>query len=506
MFTVLLTIIAIVLFSLHLLFNYNENARLFRKIPGPQGVFIVGNALEYLVTPVELFKHLRKLASKWDRMYKFWAFNIGAINIYTPDDIETIISTTKHNGKSHIYTFLSPWLKDGLLLSNGAKWQQRRKILTPAFHFNILRKFHTSIEENTQRMVETLDKARGKEVDVIPLLSEFTLNSICETAMGTRLTEEISDAGKPYKAAIYELGKLLVQRVTRIYLHANVLFNFSSIGKKQEKCLDTVHSLTRKVIKERKEYVEKNGFDIYETDNDDTVFLNQRRKKTAMLDLMLLAQKEDLIDDDGIQEEVDTFMFEGHDTTAAGLTYCLMMLANNNQIQGKIFEELREVFGASERSATMEDLTKLRYLECCIKESMRLYPPVPFISRTLTENVKLGEYIIPKGTYCHIHIFDLHRREDLYPNPTQFIPDRFLPENCIGRHPFAYIPFSAGPRNCIGQKFAMLEMKSAVSAILRRFQLVPVTRPEDLKLASDLVLRNSEPVYVSFIRRTILHD
>lgn len=61
-----------------------------------------------------------------------------------------------------------------------------------------------------------------------------------------------------------------------------------------------------------------------------------------------------------------------------------------------------------------------------------------------------GEYTIPKGIYCHIHIYDLHRREDLYPNSTKFIPERFLPENCTDRHPFAYIPFSAGPRNCIG--------------------------------------------------------
>lgn len=134
---------------------------------------------------------------------------------------------------------------------------------------------------------------------------------ISETAMGTRLSEELSDAGKSYKAAIYELGKLLVQRVTRIYLHSDFLFKYSSIGKIQEKCLETVHSLTRKVIRERKEYVEKNGFDIYDNEEeDDSIFLNKKRKKTAMLDLMLLAQKDNQIDDDGIQEEVDTFMFE----------------------------------------------------------------------------------------------------------------------------------------------------------------------------------------------------
>lgn len=72
-----------------------------------------------------------------------------------------------------------------------------------------------------------------------------------------------------------------------------------------------------------------------------------------------------------------------------------------------------------------------------------------------TENVRLtiisGGYVIPSGTYCVIHIFDLHRREELYKNPLKFDPDRFLPEKSAGRHPYAYIPFSAGPRNCIGE-------------------------------------------------------
>ena len=63
------------------------------------------------------------------------------------------------------------------------------------------------------------------------------------------------------------------------------------------------------------------------------------------------------------------------------------------------------------------------------------------------------EYIIPKGTSCNIHIFDMHRDPKIYPNPLKFDPDRFLAENCAKRHRFAYIPFSAGPRNCIGNIF-----------------------------------------------------
>lgn len=88
----------------------------------------------------------------------------------------------------------------------------------------------------------------------------------------------------------------------------------------------------------------------------------------------------------------------------------------------------------------------------CLKESLRMYPSVPLISRkTSKEIVTFTGYRIPKDTDVHIHIFDLHYNSDVYPDPEKFDPDRFLPENCINRHPFAYLPFSGGPRNCIGR-------------------------------------------------------
>ncbi|CAG9796530.1 unnamed protein product, partial [Diatraea saccharalis] len=396
----------------------------------------------------------------------------------------------------------------------GAKWQQRRKILTPTFHFNILQKFCVTIEENSRRMVEELSSSTGKKIDITPLMSEFTLNSICainsvvlETAMGTRFSEEMADKGQSYKAAIHNIGKGLVQRTTRVILFPDFIFNRSTLGRQQKQSIEVVQSFTKKVIKDRKVYLEENGddnLDNVEQNEFDTI---NKKKKTAMLDLLIQAQKDNLIDDQGIQEEVDTFMFEGHDTTACGLIYCLMLLANHKHIQviillqDNIFKELQTIFGDSKRNANYEDLSKMRYLECCIKESLRLYPPVPFISRQVSESINLGGYKLPKDVICHVHIYDLHRREDLFPNPLKFDPDRFLPENCVGRHPYAYIPFSAGPRNCIGQKFAMMEMKSALSAILRHFELEPVTRPWELRIAADLVLRNTEPIYVIFNKR-----
>lgn len=94
----------------------------------------------------------------------------------------------------------------------------------------------------------------------------------------------------------------------------------------------------------------------------------------------------------------------------------------------------------------------MQYLERFIKETLRLYPPVPFMGRELRESLRIGDVELPIGTQIHVHIFDLHRDPDQFHEPEKFDPDRFLPEQKDIRHPYAYIAFSAGPRNCIGKK------------------------------------------------------
>lgn len=129
-----------------------------------------------------------------------------------------------------------------------------------------------------------------------------------------------------------------------------------------------------------------------------------------------------------------------------------MLLANNENAQEQIVQEINDLMPDPSVEPTIKILNDMKYLERCIKESLRLYPTVPFISRVLDEDFTTNDgFVIPKTSVACIHIYDLHRNPKIYPNPEQFDPDRFLPENAQNRHPFAYIPFSAGPRNCIGE-------------------------------------------------------
>ena len=171
-----------------------------------------------------------------------------------------------------------------------------------------------------------------------------------------------------------------------------------------------------------------------------------------------------------IRDEADTFLFEGHDTTTSGVSWTLYLLAKHPEHQEKVREEVRSVLMGREW-LEYDDLKDLQYTQWCIKEAMRLYPPVFQVVREASEDMELDGHIIPKGSLLAVLIRVVHLQPDVWENPNEFDPLRFHPSNAEGRDPYAYIPFSAGQRNCIGQNFALNEEKTVVASILNRFEL-----------------------------------
>lgn len=195
-------------------------------------------------------------------------------------------------------------------------------------------------------------------------------------------------------------------------------------------------------------------------------------------------------------------MFEGHDTTTSATNWTLYLLGLHPEIQARVHEELDNIFGCSDRPVNTTDLRELKYLENCIKESLRIFPPVPFYGREVKEDVMINNYHIPANTSINIMTYALHRDPKQFPNPEVFDPDRFLPENSKNRHPFAYIPFSAGPRNCIGQKFAMMEEKIILSNILRHYRVESNEPRDKIVILGELILRPGNGNQLKLFPRT----
>ncbi|KAL7039693.1 hypothetical protein ACKWTF_000072 [Chironomus riparius] len=453
------------------------------------------------MSPVEIFQFVRNGAIKYQKSYQHSFFGCFFVyNIIRAKDAEKILSSSKLLKKGRAYQYLHPFLKTGLLTSEGAKWHQRRRMLTPAFHFNILKEFCEIFREESEKLVQQLKSLTGKEIDIIPISTQFTLNTVCESAMGIKLSD-LGNDGKTYRNNIYEIGSLLVSRMTKPWLFNDFAYRLFGSKKILDKVLKPIHEFTQSIISKRRiDFLIKRSINneqpIQETD-DENIYLRSKKKRVAMMDTLLQAQSEGLIDDEGIIEETDTFTFEGHDTTSAGMTFTLLLLAHHQEIQEKIFQEIQEVTDGRD-DLTTDDLNKMNYMERALKESLRVYPPVPYISRTFTKDFEHDGALYPKGSFVQIMIYDIHRDPEYFPDPEKFDPDRFLPENCINRHNYAFVAFSAGMRNCIGQRFAMLELKIMLAHVIKNFKVLPVTKREELVFKADLVLRTVDPVRMKF--------
>ncbi|KAJ4450387.1 hypothetical protein ANN_01808, partial [Periplaneta americana] len=368
-------------------------------------------------------------------------------------------------------------------------WHIHRKLLTPAFHFRILEQFVEVFNNNANILLENLSKhVNGLDFEIRPYIQLCALDNISETAMGVTLNAQRGE-NTEYVKAVRSMGNIFIQRIAKPWIHPDFIFSLTSRGKEQKRCLSILHGLSKSVVKARKEQMQKSKFQTSEESAEDQCGIKRR---LALLDLMLEASDDGIkLTDEEIREEVDTFMFEGnlnfthvtgHDTTTAALSFALWNLSKHPDIQEKVFAELNDIFGDSDRNPTSYDLQNMKYLEMVIKETLRLYPSVPLFGRELADNMSFGDYIVPAGATVLFLPFMTMRRADIYPDPDKFDPDRFLPENCVGRHPFSYIPFSAGPRNCIVRPVYVIDV----------YKLTPSNGPKersrrarDLTVASD---------------------
>lgn len=252
-----------------------------------------------------------------------------------------------------------------------------------------------------------------------------------------------------------------------------------------------LHRETMNTIALRRQKLAEEGIHVI-TDAQKTNDIGIKRR-LAFLDTLLLAQMEGAnLSDSDIREEVDTFMFEGHDTTSSAIAFAIYLFSQNAEAQEKAFEEAVVMEGREKET--------MKYLEACIKETLRLYPSVPQFSRLLIEDYKIRDIVVPKGSAITVLTYMVHRDKKYFPDPEKFIPERFLNESEM--HPFQFVAFSAGPRNCIGQKFAMLELKCSLAKILRAFQILPVKgfQPQPL---SELVIKSGNGVEVKLNKRVL---
>eukprot|EP00112_Aurelia_sp_Birch-Aquarium-sp1_P013574 Seg2883.1 transcript_id=Seg2883.1/GoldUCD/mRNA.D3Y31 product="Cytochrome P450 4V2" protein_id=Seg2883.1/GoldUCD/D3Y31 len=459
--------------------------------------FLLGHSLMFPTDPCKLITLIRDWLVEYNKELMIY---LGPHRFFlsgNPDHSEILLSSTKTITKSHEYSFLVPWLGTGQILfilsSTGSKWKTRRRLLTPAFHYGILEDFAEVFQEQSAIFVEQLKPlAINKEkFNICTYATNCTLDIICETAMGVNCGAQV-DATTEYPKAVLSMCSIIQYRQIRPYLWPEFIYNLTADGKEHNRSIKILHDFTVKVIKDK--------IKVRKEKDDEK---QPEKKRRAFIDILLDCYEQGEIDLDGLREEVDTFMFEGHDTTAAGVFWTLYIIGRYPDVLKKAQEEVDRVWADAGNKSFLELAKEMTYLTSVIKESLRLFPPVPLFARAVHEDIDLGNgMVLPAGSTFGIATFYLHRNPDHWKDPDEFIPERFLPENSHKRHPFAYVPFSAGPRNCVGQKFALLEEKIVLSNFLRNFNIKSFQAPEDVEVSAEIILRTKSGLMVEISNRS----
>ncbi|XP_028939134.1 cytochrome P450 4B1-like [Ornithorhynchus anatinus] len=437
----------------------------FAQFPGPPTHWLLGHNLEFQLDQ-ELGK-ISSLSEKYPYAFPRWLGGFLVLcQIYHPDYIKALLSRGDPKTKLG-YRFLIPWIGKGLLVSNGSRWFQHRKLLTPGFHFDILKPYVRLMADSATVMLDKWEKlaAQGETVEMFQHVSLMALDTILKCAFSHHSNCQLVRDSNSYTQAVSDLTSLVAHRAFHFQYHNNFVYWLTRNGRRFREACEKAHRHTDQVIQKRKESLK----------DEQELEKILKKRHLDFLDILICAKTEEGegLSDADLRAEVDTFMFEGHDTTASGISWTLYCLALNPEHQQRCREEVQDVLGGRD-TVQWSDLAQLTYTTMCIKESLRLYPPVPVVSRQLSSPITFFDgRSLPADQIISVHVYALHRNPSVWPSPELFDPLRFSPEMKTSRHPYAFLPFIAGSRNCIGQQFAMNELKVVVAQCLLRFEFSP---------------------------------
>ncbi|HEX5375488.1 MAG TPA: cytochrome P450, partial [Solirubrobacterales bacterium] len=322
-----------------------------------------------------------------------------------------------------------------VLTAVGPRHMRQRKLLLPPFHGEAIERYTAMIAAAAEREIDTWPLDRP--FPLAPRMQAITLDVIMAGIFGI---EGRPERGTPEHRMRFTV-KHLVAASTSPLAQVSELVNMAR---------EEAVGLTKVGV----ELLDRPTYAVIEARRRDE-HLEDRRD---ILSLLLQARTEEgeAMDDKEVRDELLTLVLAGHETTANSLSWAWERLVRNPDAHEALREAVRSGEGAEEQ------------VEATIVETMRSRPVVPFIGRRVTVPWQLGEYGISADTPVGMSILLVHHREDLYPEPFEFRPERWL-----GRKPGTYewIPFGGGIRRCLGAALAMAEMRVVLEATARRLDL-----------------------------------
>jgi cytochrome P450 len=340
---------------------------------------------------------------------------------------------------------LMPLVGDqSMLLLDGDRHQRQRRLLMPPFHGERMRAYGQLIREISQEVIA--QQPIGKVFSARSMMQEISLRVILRAVFGLDQGERYQQLRQHLSLILDAVGSRLGASFLFIPALQRDLGPWSLWGRflRQKQQID---QLLYAEIRDRRTALDPSGEDI--------------------LSLMLSARDEtgQPMTDAELRDELITLLFAGHETTASALGWALYWIHQRPDVRERLLQELDSLGHAPDPS----EIARLPYLSAVAQETLRIYPIALFtFSRIVKVPIEIMGYRFEPGTQLAPCVYLTHHRQDVYPEPKQFRPERFLERQFS---PYEYLPFGGGNRRCIGMAFAQFEIKLVLATVLSHLQL-----------------------------------
>lgn len=399
--------------------------------PGPKGLSMMTSMRQIMAQPLP---YLAAVRLQFGDVVQFPIPKPATYFVSSPQGARDVL-VTKHkqvNKKTIQYSSLSLVTGEGLLTADGEVWKQRRRLLQPAFHHEMIALTEHEVDQALVRLHQRWDESVNSGNAILDMDQEMmslALEITGNTLFGTDLSGEALEITS---ATISALHGVVARAQNPLALPLRVP---TPGNQSMSKAINRLDQAIARIIKMRNQDRLPAGSPIRD-----------------MLDVLLAAEDENQINPIQVRDEVATFIVAGHETVASGLTWAIHLLANNQDEQAALSLN-------SDRSSRVFD------------ETLRLFPPAWLITRRTMEPVVVDEVEIPGDSLVIVSPWVTHRHESIWDKPNEFIPDRMKD----GPPQLGYLPFGAGPRLCIGRDMALLEGKKILADLFGRWKVTPLT-------------------------------
>ncbi|KAL9708003.1 hypothetical protein quinque_011521 [Culex quinquefasciatus] len=446
-----------------------------RGVPTVNGVFPLGNLvgigrrhMAFMIR--DCYRKLKTSGKKFGGIYFFVNPVVLALDLDFVKDV-LVKDFQYFHDRGVYYNEKDDPLSAHLISLDGSKWKNLRTKLTPTFTSGKMKMMYSTITAVGERMQDHLaDEIKpGDPIEIRDFLARFTTDIIGSCAFGL----ECNSLVDPETMFRQMSRKAFITTPTQ-FLKAMFGLTFRDLARKMGLRLfrKDVSEFFMGVVRDTIEYRERN-----------------KVNRNDFMDLLIKLKNAEPLEEGSdnlgpltfneIAAQAFLFFLAGFETSSTTLSYCMYELARNPDIQDKARKSVSEVL-KQHGSMSYEAVQDMKYLECCINESLRKYPPVANIFRDITMNYKVPNsgVILEKGYRVAIPVYGIHHDPEYYPDPETFNPDRFTPEQSTNRHPMAFLPFGEGPRNCIGLRFGMLQTKVGLAYLLQKGLWLKVEKVE----------------------------